>query len=190
MSETEVNPYQSPEARIQDRRLHAADHPPLASLRARLGGAAVDGVLGILTSIPLLIAVVRWVIADSSEARLTALSQGEIMDALIADYPGHVLLWVALILVLATVNLVFVIQSSQSIGKRVVGTQIATLDGQRAGALRIVGLRVIVSQILYNIPFVGWLISLVGILMIFGSQRRCLHDHIAGTIVVVHRPAR
>jgi uncharacterized RDD family membrane protein YckC len=183
MSETEVNPYQSPEARIEDPRLHPPARPPLASLGARMAGAGLDGVFGILASVPALIALVKLVISHLGES--PPLDAGEVYGALFAEYPGYMAAWLGLMLLLGIVNLVFLIQTSQSIGKRIVGTQIATPDGRPAGTMRIVGLRVIVSQILYNLPFVGVPISLVGILLIFGKERRCLHDYLAGTIVIV-----
>jgi uncharacterized RDD family membrane protein YckC len=39
-------------------------------------------------------------------------------------------------------------------------------------------------SLLGAIPYVGWLVSLVDPLLIFGKDRRCLHDLIADTIVV------
>jgi hypothetical protein len=39
------------------------------------------------------------------------------------------------------------------------------------------------------IPVVGGLISLVDIVLIFRRDRRCLHDHIAGTRVLAVTPA-
>ena len=46
------------------------------------------------------------------------------------------------------------------------------------------GLRVVVIQALASVPAVGALFSLVDILFIFGERRRCLHDHLAGTVVI------
>ena len=46
------------------------------------------------------------------------------------------------------------------------------------------GLRVVVIQGIASIPVVGGLFALVDVLFIFGERRRCLHDHLAGTIVV------
>ena len=46
------------------------------------------------------------------------------------------------------------------------------------------GLRVVVIQALASVPAVGALFSLVDVLFIFGERRRCLHDHLAGTVVI------
>ena len=70
--------------------------------------------------------------------------------------------------------------------------------GKMAAAVRIVdartreivpfwksfGLRVVVIQALASVPAVGAVFSLVDILFIFGERRRCLHDHLAGTVVI------
>ena len=46
------------------------------------------------------------------------------------------------------------------------------------------GLRVVVIQALASVPAVGAVFSLVDVLFIFGERRRCLHDHLAGTVVI------
>ena len=70
--------------------------------------------------------------------------------------------------------------------------------GKMAAAVRIVdartreivpfwksfGLRVVVIQALASVPAVGAVFSLVDVLFIFGERRRCLHDHLAGTVVI------
>ena len=49
---------------------------------------------------------------------------------------------------------------------------------------RVIGLRTLPISILSRIPFVGWLIALADSLMIFGAERRCLHDVFADSIVI------
>jgi uncharacterized RDD family membrane protein YckC len=39
-------------------------------------------------------------------------------------------------------------------------------------------------SLLSGIPYAGGLITLVDLLLIFGKERRCLHDLMADTIVV------
>lgn len=83
-----------------------------------------------------------------------------------------------------TVQLVFLATSGQTVGKRAVGIQV--LDVHTHGAVplwRILVLRGLVVQAAGVMPFVGSLFSLVDILLIFRSDRRCLHDHIASTRV-------
>ena len=57
-------------------------------------------------------------------------------------------------------------------------------DGSRIGLARYIFLRVVPVVLISMIPFIGNLINLVDPLLIFGKERRCLHDLIADTIVV------
>ena len=45
---------------------------------------------------------------------------------------------------------------------------------------RVIGLRYVVTKVLYNIPF----FALIDILFIFGSEKRCIHDYIARSKVI------
>lgn len=69
----------------------------------------------------------------------------------------------------------------QTIGKRLMKIKIVRVsDQQNGGFVTNVLLRSWVNALLGFVPFYG----LVDILFIFSSDRRCLHDLIAGTIVV------
>jgi uncharacterized RDD family membrane protein YckC len=79
------------------------------------------------------------------------------------------------------VQLVMLNANGWSIGKRLLGIRIVDLRGQRVGLSRIFWMRMF-------LPFLAQqlcgLVSLVDALMIFARDRRCLHDHMAGTIVI------
>jgi uncharacterized RDD family membrane protein YckC len=81
-------------------------------------------------------------------------------------------------------TLVLLYRSGQTIGKKIVGIRIVRTDGSRAGLLRILGLRYIVPGVISAIPLLGFFFALADALVIFGEQRRCIHDYIADTIVV------
>ena len=72
----------------------------------------------------------------------------------------------------------------QTIGKKVVGIKIVDLDGN----LPTIKSHLLVTYATYfmpgQIPVIGQLVSVINILFIFGKQRRCIHDHVAGTQVV------
>jgi len=72
----------------------------------------------------------------------------------------------------------------QTIGKRLLGIRIANLNGDKTGLWKIIFARYLPIEVLAQIPIAGGFIGLVDALMIFGSERRCMHDQIAGTIVV------
>ena len=79
-------------------------------------------------------------------------------------------------------------RDGQTVGKRLMGIRIASYaSDQHPGFVRIVGLRMFIPAVITAIPCVGWLFSALNILFIFGSQKRCLHDLMAGT-KVIHGP--
>jgi uncharacterized RDD family membrane protein YckC len=82
------------------------------------------------------------------------------------------------------VNGFLLVQRGQTVGKSITKLRITQPDGSPVPAGRLLGLRYGVGYLAASLPFVGGLYGLVDALMIFGEQRRCLHDRIAGTIVV------
>jgi uncharacterized RDD family membrane protein YckC len=82
-------------------------------------------------------------------------------------------------------NAYFLHKYGQTIGKRIVGTRIVRTSGDQASLPRIVGLRMGFLFFLNLTPHVGWILWLADILFIFRRDHRCLHDHVAGTMVVV-----
>jgi uncharacterized RDD family membrane protein YckC len=74
----------------------------------------------------------------------------------------------------------------QSVGKLMLGIQIVGMDGKLLPLAKIVFVRFLPIQALSQIPVPGLqgLAALVDALMIFRPDRRCLHDHLAGTRVI------
>jgi uncharacterized RDD family membrane protein YckC len=73
----------------------------------------------------------------------------------------------------------------QTVGKMLLGIRIVRPDGSKASLGRVVGLRYGVGYAIAAMHISLLMIySLVDCLMIFRSNRRCLHDLIADTIVV------
>ena len=72
----------------------------------------------------------------------------------------------------------------QTIGKHTTGIRIENLDGTKASFLKIVFARMLPMSAFSVIPVIGTLISgPINPLLIFGNNRRCLHDYIARTKV-------
>ena len=136
----------------------------LASRWARLGGSFLDGIMVLLFTLPLL-----FLFGFFENFPDEPLSLG---DQLFIGVLG-LGIWFAL-------NAYALAKRSQTLGKIVVGTRIVRSDGGHASFGRIVWLRYVAMQFLGMVPFV----LIVDALMIFGSSRRCLHDHLADTIVV------
>jgi uncharacterized RDD family membrane protein YckC len=74
----------------------------------------------------------------------------------------------------------------QTIGKIVMGLRIVRFeDGGNPGFVKAVLLRTFLWWFVATLlPFVGPLVGVIGILLIFCDDQRCLHDHLAGTRVV------
>jgi uncharacterized RDD family membrane protein YckC len=165
----EANPYAAPVAEVKDET--TLDGAELEARKAprgtRLGAAMIDVVL--MTVV--LIAPVMIMGAQAGTASKTT--------------TGLVGLFMIVgTLALIIVNCVFLHRNAQTIGKRMLGIKVVRTDGSRIGLGRIFGLRFLPVTLLGAIPFVGRLSGLIDALLIFGSERRCLHDLIADTIVI------
>ena len=75
-------------------------------------------------------------------------------------------------------------KNGQTLGKKILGIKVVRTDGSRASLGRIFWLRNVIMVLLSMIPIAGMILSLVDSLLIFRESRQCLHDQIAGTIVV------
>ncbi len=156
------------------------DHgPELAGRGARLGATLIDMVLGCICILPgglmlgpeLLQRLLKGEWPDDFDVGRTA--------------GGFALLAVGLLVI-------FVIQTwllttrGQTVGKRALGIRIVRYrDGSPAGFVHAVLLRSWVINLIGLVPTVGNYFPFLDIGFIFGPERRCLHDLIADTKVVV-----
>lgn len=158
------NPYQRPQAQVYD----VVDDLQEASRWKRLGGALIDGLIALAVLMPLMF-------------------MGGYFRNFSSGGPGMAsqLMWG-----LFGLAVVFAIQylplksSGQTWGKKVVGTRIVDLQGEQPSIGVLLGKRYLFSNGIGLVPFVGGLISLVNVLFVFRSDRRCLHDLVADTRVV------
>ena len=72
----------------------------------------------------------------------------------------------------------------QTLGKLAAGTRIVGLDGRPAGCGSVILLRTVLNNILTMVPLVGFFYWFIDPTFILRPDRRCIHDHIAGTIVI------
>ncbi|RYY76494.1 MAG: RDD family protein [Gammaproteobacteria bacterium] len=72
----------------------------------------------------------------------------------------------------------------QTIGKRVMGIAIVTLDNQKPPFLPLIFNRYLTQWILGMVPGLGPLLRVVDVLAIFRTDKRCVHDLIAKTKVI------
>ena len=95
---------------------------------------------------------------------------------------GGRLLWLAGIMIVQLLMLGFL---SQTLGKAIVGIVIVDAqEGTRPSAGQMFGRRVVLNGLFAIVP----LYAFVDVLFIFRDDRRCIHDHLAGTVVVNSQP--
>jgi uncharacterized RDD family membrane protein YckC len=166
---SESNPYQSPRFggvdygvgfdRLQPRR-------PLASRLSRLGAHLLDTLIFAVILIPGIV-----MIRASEESEEIA-------------FAGIALVLIAVV-ALGILQIVLLSTQGQTLGKRAVRVQIVCYDtDENPGFVKAVLLRVFVNGLIGAVPLIGPIYSLVNICFIFGDERRCIHDLIAGTQVV------
>ena len=149
---------------------------------ARLLAASIDELLLLAISLPMVFGAVPKIVAmvsGGTDPELMDTSQ--LLSAMIGG-PGTIVTVVALI-AWCVITAWLVAANGQSIGKRMVGIKVVRADGSRASFARIFLLRNVVNALPNLLPY-GWLYQLVDPLLIYQNSRQCLHDRIAGTIVV------
>lgn len=153
---------------------------PLADRSTRLAANFIDNAIAAVVCIPggLLIGF----------AALQALLSGRTPSPDEISVP-QLLLGLAL-LALAGVGLAFVqvwllVKHGQTLGKRMLDIRIVRFSDQsNPGFVSAVLLRAVVPGLIGALPYIGMVFTLVDICFIFRTDRRCLHDHLAGTKVV------
>ena len=88
------------------------------------------------------------------------------------------------LIIFFAININLLIKSGQTVGKLALGIKIVDLNGEKPTFNQHLVKRYAVFFLPGQIPVVGQLISIANVLFIFGKQKRCVHDYIAGTIVV------
>ena len=158
------NVYEAPAANLDE-----ALEEELGGRGARLGAAIIDNIINLVVVIPLVFLfglgnallspnLSMWILAGIAGLGMTAY-------ALIHGY--------------------FLATRGQTLGKMAVGVKIVDAESKETIALwKVLGVRVFVIQALSAIPTVGLIFVLVDALFIFSERRRCLHDWLAGTIVI------
>jgi len=151
----------------------------LASLGQRFGAAVIDGMLKALCWLPTASAV--WAIVGDQIRAGEQPSPAELMEAM----NGVLIKSLPFLIALAVVQCVLLSRLGQSIGKLALGLRIVrTADNTRAGFVHAFLLRGTIPWTIEQIPFLGALFWCADVSLIFGRERRCVHDYIAGTKVI------
>ena len=156
------NPYSAPMAALAD---VSDDELQLAGRGTRLAATLLDGViLGVGVVIGLLPSILAQ---DNADAR---------------DWTAALLLVIGV--GFALLNLILLARNGQTIAKYMLNIRVTRPDGSVPGLARLFFARYLPVGVLGALPFIGILVSLSDALLIFRDDRRCLHDHIADTLVV------
>ena len=142
---------------------------PIAEPSARIWARIVDGVVAFL---PALIGVPLGFALHSPTAFQLA-TVGALVSFSLAQ----------------AINLGLLHRYGQTIGKRIVGICIVGEDGERVPLSRLVWLRMLLPLMIELMPVVGPLFLMANMCGAVLPTRRCLHDHLARTIVVDMRTA-
>lgn len=159
----ENNIYESPKSKLVD------DFEPLedgiiATRWSRFGAYFIDTLIMI---VPILLCM-----------RLTGGLDGEEQSVLYS-----VVIGVMGIVIFLLVHSYFLIRDGQTVGKKVLGIKIVTLDNRLPSIPTLVK-RYVFYFAVPSIPYVGPALQLVNVLFIFSQSKRCVHDHFGGTKVV------
>jgi len=167
-----VNPYAPPRGAVRDMR-DPDEVGALAGRGARLGAAALDGIIGMCFIYgPMLIALIIGVVMGADW------QNDEAAAATLFGFGGLGMLIGFIVWAVITWRLVA--RNGQSIAKKMLNIKVVRKDGSPASLGRIFWLRNVANGLLSIIP----LYQLVDMLFIFADERQCLHDKLADTIVV------
>ena len=140
----------------------------LATRWSRLWAALLDSLIMMCFSLPLMYFTGGWDLAMEGRQPTMIYSLG---------------MGIAGILFFALINGKFLLESGQTIGKKVLKIQIVDMDEtlpSKKHLLKRYGFYFGLGQI----PMAGPLLSIINILFIFGKSKRCVHDYVAETKVV------
>jgi uncharacterized RDD family membrane protein YckC len=164
-----TNPYAPPQAVVQDV-LDPAAGILLADRGVRLGAAILDGlVFGVMVYLPLIAGAFAVGLGQAQDGGDGSAALGAGLTLAAVGFVAWV--WI-------TVK--FLRANGQSIGKKACGIKMVRRDGSPVSASRVIWLRNVVNTIIGIIPLYGF----IDVLFIFGEARRCVHDHLADTIVI------
>ena len=167
---TEPNPFVPPQSNLADA---PSGEATLAGRGNRLGAVILDGLI---TGIPAFLALL---------AILHLMGQTFFSPVRGAERFGRTVLQTALTLAFYIgINIFTLKRDGQTLGKRLCGIRIARLDGSVPSLGASLGMRYVLMMALALVPIGGLILALVDPLLIFRQSRKCLHDELAGTVVL------
>ncbi|GGA34205.1 RDD family protein [Dyella nitratireducens] len=177
----ETNPYAAPGAVVEDAPAWAEGdiEARKATRWQRWWGNFIDGFI---------VGICSWPISAwwATHHGMNHAASARMMANFPFTGPSFVMISFVLVLVVISINIALLNGNGQTIGKRAVGTKIVRTDGSEVELWRVIVLRYLPLFFARLIPFIGGLAYLADALVIFGNEKRCIHDYIADTIVIVN----
>ena len=162
------NIYEPPQSKIDMDTADVADDP-LASRWSRLWASLLDSLIMMFIILPAMYFTGGFDVISTGE-------EPSLGYNLAIGVLGFIVFFI--------LNTHLLINKGQTIGKSVLGIKIVDLDGNLPVFKNHILKRYAVYFLPGQVPIVGQMFSIVNILFIFGAQKRCIHDHAAGTKVV------
>lgn len=152
--------------------------PALAGRGSRLGAYLLDQMFVLILVMPGLWQLFQPFMKDLEAGRTPT------PEELIAQLAPVLPLLIIPVLAFVIVQIVLLVKRGQTVGKMLLGVRIVKLDGSAAGFVSVILMRGLLPALIGGIPMVGGFFSLINVLLIFREDRRCIHDLMAGTVVV------
>jgi uncharacterized RDD family membrane protein YckC len=175
------NPYAPPRSNVEALELESSELE-LADRGTRLGANILDGLI---CGIPIM-ALLWGVLALLGYSLFNRAGK----PPLLVSAPVGIVISSAVYL---AINGYLLATQGQSVGKRICDIRIKRQDGSHPTLWDSFAKRYVSIVLIGQIPILGYLLTLIDPLFIFGEDRLCLHDRIAGTMVVkapqVRQPA-
>lgn len=164
----EHNAYQAPEASLIEEST-IIERKELASRWRRLGAAFLDGLILLIPS-----SVIMYFLGSFQN----------IMDGVLPSWEQVVILFISTLFLHVLINLRPLKENGQTLGKKALRIKVVTMKNMKPDLATLIVKRYLSFAICGEIPVVGNALSTINILLIFGNNKRCGHDYIAGTKVV------
>lgn len=183
------NPYRAPRDISTHVDLSRSQAPEIAGLWRRFLGRFID---------ELIVTTICWIILITILLRVPAMPDLSIENIIFLAAAGNalfvgfigVLILAVNLLIFTALNFVLLKKYGQTIGKRICNTQIVLIEEATVPGIHVTLLiREGVVYLAAIFGALGSLLRLMDVLVIFGREHRCVHDHIAGTQVVRFRPS-
>jgi uncharacterized RDD family membrane protein YckC len=147
----------------------APEENVLASRWSRLGASMIDGLSIMVVTVPVMYFTGGF---------------ENIMEGTQPSHTYNLTIGILGIIIFFIINTKLLINKGQTIGKLALGIKIVDLDNNLPELKNHLLKRYATYLLPGQVPLIGQLFSFVNVAFIFGKQKRCIHDHVAGTKVI------